>query len=192
MPIISSTRSQTAQVWLKLPCRVTAFFTSGSIEKFIGWGPQPTFVMWPAGRIQSSADFSETDAPVESMITSAPRPSPRPARTFIISWVMTSTAWVAPACRPIAMRPASRVVPARITCPAPDSFAMVAQSRPMGPGPMTITVSPGRMWAFTTVAWYATQQGSVIAATSIGTFFGIRWRSRAGTLTYSAIAPWMS
>lgn len=49
-------------------------------------------------------------------------------------------------------RLASALVPTTISGLAPQSLAIAAQSRPIGPGPMTTTLSPGLMWALLTTA----------------------------------------
>ena len=70
------TRSQMGQLWLKLPCRVMFFCTSGSMLKPRGCGPQPTLLeIHPAGRTMSSAILSVMLAPAASMTPSQPRPS---------------------------------------------------------------------------------------------------------------------
>ena len=57
------TRSQIGQLCEKLPCNVTAFRTNGSSEKLHGCCPQPTLLIWPAGRIISIASFSVAETP---------------------------------------------------------------------------------------------------------------------------------
>ena len=96
---------------------------------------------------------------------------------------------VAPSRRATSSREASCVVPATIKFLAPAMRAISVQSKPIGPGPITTTVSPGRTVLFEATALYATQQGSVSAARSNGSSSGMWCRQRAGTHTKLAIAP---
>ena len=51
------TRFPSGQLWLKLPCSVIFFCTSGSSEKPSGCGPQPTFVICPFGLTSCKGRF---------------------------------------------------------------------------------------------------------------------------------------
>jgi hypothetical protein len=63
-----------------------------------------------------------------------------------------SSAASAPSWRANSSLGASTGNPLTIRCPAPLSFAISAQHRPIGPGPITSTESPGRMRVFTQTA----------------------------------------
>jgi len=86
-------------------------------------------------------------------------------------------------------RSSSPWAPTATISPAPCKRAISMQSRPMGPGPITTTVSPGRTVLLHTTDLYATQKGSVMEAALRATPSGTRCRIRSGTLTYFVKAP---
>lgn len=146
------TRSQIGQLCEKLPCNVTALRTNGSSEKLTGCGPQPTLLIWPAGRIISIASFSVAETPAASITTSEPYPSRNDRVHVTTSSPLAPRVADAAICSATCNRRLSAAVPMTTISPAPASFAIAVQSRPIGPGPMTATASPGRIRALF-MAW---------------------------------------
>ena len=82
----------------------------------------------------------------------------------------------------------SGTMSAMATAPAPSVRAACMARLPISPAPTTTTRSPGAI-PLIRAACIATAAGSTIAPASNETSSGSRWRRRAGTTTYSAIAP---
>ena len=184
-----STRSQIGQLWLNDPCSRTFFWTSGLRFTPSDSGDQPTFVTCPSGRTSASAASSVRLEPEASQTRSAPS-GLRSRTTASRSSTCASTMCVAPSAprrlEPLARRPSAPRRPAGWrprARPSARTATRSARVRARRRG------RPDESSTFTHMALYATACGSRQAREVEGSASGTWCRQRAGTFTYSAIAP---
>src|SRR5579875_535610 len=146
-PSSRRTRSQVDQVWLNDPCSSTAFATSRSSGRPYGCGPHPTLTTWPPGRTSVSAASRVAEIPAASITTSE-----RPARSLSSHQAPSATRVEQPRDEPRPSRGSSPATPTTSTSDAPARTEISAAKMPTGPGPITVTVSPGRTRACSTMA----------------------------------------
>jgi hypothetical protein len=99
-------------------------------EKLNGCGPQPTLLIWPAGRTISIASFSVAETPAASITRSKPYPSRNDRVHSTMSSPLAPRVADAPICSAICNRRVSATVPMTTSSPAPASSGFRLDAAP--------------------------------------------------------------